>query len=120
MGRKNHNKDKDWTEIQQLKAENYKLRRQIGKLRKVISRIDLEQYLFVRDLIDSQERQDEEFDRESKKAEIKGRWKCYDCDEGILKMVVVMKAGEQYYIRKCNSCGKKTKLKKLVENVDKN
>lgn len=118
MGRKTHNKDWVDSEIKKHKAENTKLRRQVSKLRKVISRIDLDHYQFIKDLLESQEKQDQDFSQEQKKKGLENRWKCYDCEDGILRLVTVMKAGEPYYLRKCDSCGKKTKTKKYTEDIE--
>jgi len=109
---------KEWSEIQKLKNENSKLRKQIGKLRKVISRVDFEHYQHIQELLDAQEREDVEFTKKSKRDILKEKWKCWDCSEGILKLVIIFKVGEEHYFRKCNNCGKRTKLQKYTEDVE--
>lgn len=108
----------EFTEIQRLKYENKKLRKQIGKLRKVISRVDFEHYQHVQELLEAQEREDIEFTKKSKQDILREKWKCWDCNKGILKLIVIFKIGIPYYFRKCNNCNKKTKMQKYNEDVE--
>lgn len=117
MARKLHNKDKEWTESQKLKDENRRLRRQIGKLRRVISRLDIERYQYLKELLESQENQDAEAVRQVRQKDVEQKWECYECGEGILRIIVFNRANDTVYLRKCDNCGKRTKMKKFNEEV---
>lgn len=118
MGRKGHRKDKEWDEIQRLKVDNKKLRGQISKLRKVISRLDFEQYHHVKELLESQQKQNKKATKQQQKQEMEARWRCYECEEGTMRLVVIHRVGEPYYFRKCDHCDNKTKMKKMTEEVE--
>lgn len=109
---------KEWDEIQRLKNENKKLRRENSKLRKVVSNVDMERYSFVQDLLTSLDY--DKYDQDLKQVEksLANKWKCHDCDTGMLKLVILFKAGEEYYFRKCSECSKRTKLKKYTKDVE--
>jgi hypothetical protein len=107
---------KEWDEVQKLKEEVKKLRRENSKLRKVVSNVDMERYSFVQDLLVSL---DYEENNQLKKVEksLEQKWKCHDCTTGLLRLIILFKAGEEFYFRKCDCCNKRTKLKKYTEGV---
>ena len=111
---------KELKEVQVLKQENRKLRRQIGKLRKVIARIDVEQYQFLKDLLESQAQEDTEHIKKAEQQRIEDKWKCHEhgCDGGVLRFIPVTRQDGTFYFRKCDNCGKRTKLKKFTDGVD--
>ncbi len=43
------------------------------------------------------------------------KWKCFKCDEGFLKIIIV--PGNRYF-RKCNCCENRTSVKELTEDVE--
>lgn len=120
MGRKNRKpaNDKELKEVQWLRRENQKLRKNIASLRKQLSRIDVDRYQHVCEILEEYDNEPETFDPKEKLETLKKRWECHDCKEGILKLIMVSKLGEPYYFRKCTSCSKKTKLKKYTEDVE--
>ena len=109
---------REWDDYQKLKAENKKLKGQVSKLRKVISRLDFEQYTNLKELIDSHERQDSALVEQQKKQELENKWNCYECGSGVMRLVIIHRAGEPYYIRKCDHCDNKTKMKKYTDEVE--
>ena len=50
--------------------------------------------------------------------EIEKKWCCFECEDGIMRMVLIGRAGEPYYFRKCDQCGHKTKMKRHTEGVE--
>jgi len=118
MGRGTRAKsDQDVKEVQKLRRENVKLKGQISSLRKQLSRIDLDRYTNLRDIIEAHELEDDEFDIKESLEESKKKWECFDCKEGILNLIMITKCGDPFYLRRCNNCGKKTRLKKYDETV---
>ncbi len=116
MKRRNYS-DKEQDQLKRLQRENTKLKKQIASLRKQLSRIDLDRYSHLKDIIEAHEDEDEAFDiKESIELE-KKKWECFDCTDGILRLVMVWKAGVPFYLRKCDGCAKKTKLKRYDETV---
>lgn len=107
-------KDNSW----KLQEENKRLKKQISKLRKVISRLDFEQYQNVREIVEAQERQDEEFIKDQRQKSLEERWKCFKCEDGVMRLLVVHRAGNPYYLRKCDCCTNKTKMKKYTDEVE--
>lgn len=117
MGRKNHKKDKDFDELQKLKEQLRKARRTISGLRKVISRVDMEQYSFVKDFMEAHDcDMTAPIEKDMRQAE--QRWQCYECGEGILKLITIFKVGVPHYFRKCSECENKTKLKRYTDDVE--
>jgi peptide deformylase len=51
-----------------------------------------------------------------KKAE-EQQWRCYECPEGVLKLHVYERLDGIFYVRKCNKCSNKTKMKKWTKEV---
>jgi hypothetical protein len=110
--------DKEIKEVQRLKRENQVLRKQISSLRKQLSRVDVDRYQNVCELLESHDKQYEELETKNKLEDLKKKWECFECHEGFLKLILVSKMGEPYYFRKCNNCGKKTKLKHYNDSVE--
>lgn len=107
--------DREHTRLQRALKENEKLKRQISKLRKVIARIDLDRYENLRDIILQQE--NVKADTEPKKAELE-RWKCFECNDGVLRLKVFEnRAGIRYY-RKCDNCSNRTKAQNYTKDVE--
>jgi hypothetical protein len=108
---------KEWDEIQRLKNEVKKLRRENSKLRKVVSNVDMERYSFVQDLLVSLDYDENNKELTQVEKSLEKKWKCHDCSEGLLRLVILFKAGEEFYFRKCDCCAKRTKLKKYTKDV---
>lgn len=118
MSRKNHNKDADWSNDRKLKEENKKLKKQISTLRKQLSRIDVDRYQNLQELVEAQEREDKEFHATVKKQDAKTRWKCFSCEEDYLRIIVLNRLDGVFYFRRCPSCSKKTKVQRYHDGVE--
>ena len=108
---------KETSDNQRLKHENKKLKKQISKLRKVINSIDIQHYNFVQDLLNSQSFKDDTNDNRVKE-KLEKQWECFQCDEGIMRLIMLHRAGEPYYLRKCDKCEHKTRMKKYEDGVE--
>jgi len=114
--------DKEFTTEQKLKKENKKLKKQIAQLRKIINRIDLDQYDNLKNTIIKQELEEKEkksIDRATKdQAQKEEAWKCYNCNMGVLRLIIFEnRVGIRYY-RCCDNCSKRTKAKTYNDKVD--
>jgi len=116
--KRTHKNDKELKEVQCLKQENKKLRRQVRKLRKVISKIDIEQYEFIKDLMESQAKEDSLPARKAEKEQLEKKWECHNCEDGILRIFVFNRKDGCFYLRKCDVCGKRTKMQKFTDHVE--
>lgn len=120
MAKRSHKTDSEVTLVKLLKAENMKLRRQNAKLKKIVSRQDHQQQHVI-DLLESQEREDsnfmENFEKKQKKEKLEDKWKCHDCNNGILEIIQIRRPDGVYYLRKCNACKNRTRLQKWNEDV---
>jgi hypothetical protein len=117
MARKGKYTDREHDIIDKYKKENQKLKEQISKLRKQISRIDLDRYHNVRDLINHYESTEKNETSPTQEEEIKKLWHCFQCDSDYLRMVTFERRDGIFYYRKCNTCNRKTKLKRLTKDT---
>ena len=101
-----------------LKLENQKLRKQISSLRKQMSRIDIDRYQNLKDIIEAQEVEDDSFDTVIALDELKRKWECHGCQTDYLRLVVVPRIDGTFYFRRCPTCKNKTKLKKYTDEVE--
>lgn len=117
---KNHKgrSDTELSEIRKLKLENQKLKKQMGKLRKQLSRIDIDRYSNLREIIEAHAYEDESFDSSVYLEELKQKWLCHGCKLDYLRVIIVPRADGLFYIRKCPACDQRTKLKKYTDEVD--
>lgn len=58
-------------------------------------------------------------DNRNKFSELQKKWKCYQCEDGILKLIIVPGNENSRYFRKCSVCSKRTDIKELTDDVDK-
>ena len=119
MGRSRRPKsDSEIKENHRLKLENQKLKKQISKLRKELSRIDIDRYAHLRDLIESQDREDESFDSKAELEDLKRKWECHTCGKDFLRLILVPRLDGTFYFRRCPTCFNKTKMKKYTSGVE--
>lgn len=120
MGRQSRKqaKDADLKEIQRVKIENQKLRGQIASLRKQLSRIDIDRYTNLKEIIEAHDKQDKEFNKKQELKDLKDKWICHKCNEDHLKLIMIPRLDGLFYIRRCASCTNKTKMKRYVEGVE--
>ncbi len=117
MGRSGRYSDHENDLIDRLKRENAKLKEQISKLRKQLSRIDVDRYQNLKELVDRFEQAEVAEQKQSHKEEIKKLWECFECRQDYLRMVTFERRDGVMYYRKCNSCGHRTKLQKLTKDT---
>jgi len=109
---------KEQDQLQRLQRENEKLKRTIQSLRKQMSRIDIDQYQNLREIIESQDDYDSAADRQIDLDKLKRRWECHGCGKDFLRLIVVPRIDGMFYFRRCPTCLHKTKLKRYSENIE--
>ncbi len=109
--------DSELDEIQIVRRENRKLKQQISQLRKQISRIDVDRFQNLKELLDAQDRQDAEEAAARRQAELDRAWECWDCRQGTLKLSIIERRDGVWYNRYCQECGKRTKLQRYNDKV---
>lgn len=112
MAKKGKYTDKEYDVIDRYKKENQKLKEQISKLRKQLSRIDLDRYNNIKDLIDQTEKEEPVVEEQKKDQE--NAWLCFNCEADSLRMVTFERRDGIFYYRKCNNCNHRTKTKKIT------
>jgi hypothetical protein len=119
MGRshKGSRGDSELTDVRRLRLENQKLKRQMSKLRKQLSRIDIDRYTNLKEMLEAQAAEDEGFDAKLELEQLKEKWICHECKNDYLRIIIVPRADGLFYIRKC-PCGHRTKMKKYTDEVD--
>jgi hypothetical protein len=110
------NGDKELDQLQRLKYENQKLKKENSRLRKLIQRGQADQDL-LHELIT---KQNEESELEQKEKLLKNKWRCYECQEGVLKIHIMKRLDGIFYWRCCSNpeCGHKTKLQRYTKDVE--
>jgi hypothetical protein len=103
--------------VDKLKHENQKLKRQISQLRKQLSRLDLNKYANLKELVDKQELEDKHEEKQKHQEQVKKLWECFECRNGHLLMLTFERRDGVFYYRKCNSCGHRTQVKKLTADT---
>lgn len=109
------NGDKELDQLQRLKYENQKLKRENSRLRKLIQRGQADQEL-LHDLV-QQKNEEEELARTQKIEE--NQWRCCDCNRGVLKIHTMPRRDGVFYWRICDNkdCKKHTKLQPFTKDV---
>lgn len=57
-------------------------------------------------------------DKVDRFSELQRKWACYDCNEGILRLIIVPGRETNRYFRKCSMCEKRTEVKEYTEEVE--
>ena len=109
---------KEFDELQRLKYENKKLKKQISQLRKQLAKIDVDRYQNLKELVEAQQKEDKELEEKIKREKLKEKWKCYECKEGYLRLMIFHRPDGDFYYRRCTRCGHKTKLQRYNKDVD--
>ncbi|MBF0442901.1 MAG: hypothetical protein HQK54_13425 [Oligoflexales bacterium] len=108
---------KEHDEIHHLREENQKLKRQLNRLRKQIARVDMDKFQNIREVIEAQQKEDDAFVEEMKQKKLIEHWQCFKCGRDYLRLIIIYRPDGDFYFRRCPTCNKRTKLKKLEENV---
>ena len=109
---------KDQSTLQKANREIKMLKRQLSRLKKVISRIDMDDYNNIQEAREAQLRERKELKKENKKVDESERWSCFSCKEDYLRLVIYQKVNEPYYFRRCPYCGNRTKSQKFDDSVE--
>jgi hypothetical protein len=117
MGRRRQFNTKEEDLLQRLKRENDRLKKSISSLRKQLSRVDLDRYENLKDLLYKQANSDlnERIIEEKKK--LKKKWECFVCRIGFMKIHTVSRRDGLRYYRKCTECDNRTKMKLYNDKV---
>ena len=53
--------------------------------------------------------------------DLQKKWKCYECEVGVMKLIIIPRADSNAYFRKCSNrdCSHRTEAKVYTEEVDK-
>jgi predicted RNase H-like nuclease (RuvC/YqgF family) len=117
MGRKNRNCDKEFSDMQRLKAENKALKRQLSKVRKQIARMEIER-VERENLLEEEERRVREVSKEKLTKELEEKWKCKSCEVDVMRLKIYSRLDGIFYFRKCDTCGNRTKSKEYHDEVE--
>ena len=118
MGRKGHNKDRDWTELEKYKAREKKLKKEITRLRKIVQKLqDEHEMRGILELVEVQRKEDKQIHETEKSIDIRTKWKCHKCSDGVMVLQIFNRLDGAFYYRRCHLCGNKTKMKKYDGDV---
>ena len=111
--------DQEYDKLQRFKYENKRLKKQLSRLRKQMSRIDLDRYTNLKELIEKHDREDRDVKLAQDELKIRKLWECWECRQGVLIFIPIIKKTGEFYFRRCNNCGHRTKTQKFNEKVKK-
>jgi len=109
--------DREYDLLAKLKYENKKLKKRISGLRKQLDRIDLDRYHNLKGMIEKHDREDHEVQLAESEMKLRRIWECWKCRDGILRYIPLSRRDGEYYLRKCDNCENRTKVKKLTTTV---
>lgn len=107
--------EKEYDLLDRLKHENRKLKRENASLKKALSRIDIERFENLKELVD-QQRQEEK--NKEKKKESQNKWNCYQCGKGHMQLHIFNRRDGVFYYRSCTLCEHRTRMKKYHKDVE--
>jgi len=119
MGRRISRGTKEYDELQETRHENRRLKRTISQLRKQISRLDLDRYHNLSELIEKHDREEKDIKLKDHKRAVEKIWECWKCREDILRLVIIERRDGTHYFRRCKNCHHRTKMKPMNDDVDK-
>lgn len=129
-----YDKEEKSGEVKKLKAHIRKLEHEISRLKSELKTYDR---AFQKNLVFLKEKTDEltveelikgaeqelslkqiKDDKKDRFAELERKWKCFQCHEGILRLIIVPGAETNRYFRKCSMCENRTGVKEYTEEVE--
>jgi hypothetical protein len=120
MGR-HYRADKGSKEVQTLRYENQKLKKENARLRRQLQRVDLNRFQNLSELVNKKFKEDK-IEAKSKKLEaLKQKWECFSCGRGILRLMIYDHPVKgAMYFRKCDQagCGHRTEMQKYTPEVE--
>ena len=57
-------------------------------------------------------------DKKDRFSELQRKWKCWKCDDGILRMIIVPGIETNRYFRKCSRCSNRTIVKEHTNEIE--
>lgn len=109
--------EREYSKEQKLVHENRQLKKQISALRKQLSRIDIDRYDNLKDVIEQHYQEDKADEGRELMEKIKQEWKCHECHSGYLEILKYNKGLDTWYYRKCTKCPHRTPGKRFKEDV---
>lgn len=106
--------DREFGREKRLSHENAKLKKEIGRLRKILARVDLDKYGQLKETIDRHCSEESQESGRNLLERLKEEWRCTGTPgcEGYLEIFIFNKIDNSWYYRKCNSCLHRTKSQK--------
>jgi hypothetical protein len=108
--------DKEISKVQKINHENKRLRDEISRIRKAMSRMDsgwcpgcLKKY--------EKEGEDTELPHPGLADPVENNRPCFKCGAGNLVLVKYYKINEAFYFRKCDKCPHRTRGKRFTPDV---
>lgn len=111
MGKRRNYDSKEYDQLQKLKKENKSLKKQLSALKKQVQRLDLDNYKHIRELIEDEEEEPLPVINE------KEAWKCWECNEDVIRLIIFERQDGTFYFRRCQTCGHRTKVQKYNDKV---
>lgn len=119
MGKGKHRRGtKEIGQLDRLKHENAKLKKELAQLRRQLDRIDFSRFQNLKELVDKNDRVAEKELEEAKILKLKEKWRCFDCGKGVLKLITYANPAGEYYYRCCDLCGKRTKSQRYTDEIE--
>ena len=109
---------KEQSALQKANKEIKMLKRQLSRYKKLISRMDMDNYTNIQEAREAQTRERKELKKDKKQIDESAKWGCYSCGEDFLRLVIYQKVNEPYYFRRCPTCGNRTKGKKFDDSIE--
>lgn len=116
MKRRQH-VDAELDQLQRLRIENKRLKNQLSQLRKQMSRIDVDRFQNLKQLLDAQDKEEREVAAVEREDTDKKQWECWDCRVGTLRLTILERRDGAFYWRGCDNCKKRTELQKYDPSV---
>jgi len=88
---------KEYNRLQETLHENKRLKKTISKLRKQISRLDLDRYHNLKEIIEKHDRENQGESLAKAEAKIRKIWECWKCREYQVKNAERLKAYKRNY-----------------------
>jgi hypothetical protein len=111
---------KELTQLQIIKRENDRLKRQISSLRKQFARLDVDRFKIAKELIEEHYTEDRADQGRQILDSLKQQWACKICADGYLEIFIYNRGNETYYYRICSSapfCLNRTKSQIYTPSV---
>lgn len=79
--------------------------------------MDVEEYNNIQEAKEAQSRERKTLQKDCLDIDETAKWQCFECENDYLRLIIYQKVNEPYYLRRCPSCGNKTKGKKFDSSV---